>query len=139
MRLHAEARLCSGCRSCEVVCSLRHEAMVQPREARLRVEKEEERGLDTPVVCLQCDDAPCAAACPVDCIRRSPAGVWLVDEEQCTGCGACVDACEWKVIRLHGQRGVAVKCDMCGGSPECVAVCQLQALRLEATAERVAP
>lgn len=138
MRLHADPQSCSGCRSCEVVCSLKHERMVQPRLARLRIDKDEERGGDTPVVCLQCDDAPCAAACPVECIQRDEHGIWLVDEEQCTGCGACVDACEWQVISMHPERSVAYKCDLCGGAPECVAVCQLKVIRLEAAAPKVA-
>ncbi len=131
-KLVADPERCSGCRYCEVVCAEQHEELINPHWARIRVRKQEEKGLDIPDVCRQCPDAPCAAACPVDAIRfNSRTGAWVVDANDCTGCELCVPACQYQAIRLHPQRGIAYKCDHCGGEPECVRICNLGALKWE--------
>lgn len=120
---------CSGCRLCEVVCSEFHEEEINPALSRIIIVKNEEIGEDRPVICEQCDNAPCSAACPVDAISYNvKTGAWIVDKETCTGCGFCVDACPFNAIHLHPKRGVAYKCDYCGVDPQCVRVCELSAL-----------
>ncbi len=44
----------------------------------------------------ECDG--CVSACPVDALERKMKLEY--DEEACTDCGACVDACEHKAITL---------------------------------------
>ncbi len=50
--------------------------------------------------------------------------VLKVNEDLCTNCGTCYDACPYDVIREHPDRAVAFKCDLCDGTPQCVAFCQ---------------
>lgn len=50
-------------------------------------------------------------------------GAVIVDEETCTSCGNCIDACPGKVPYLHPENDKVVICDLCGGDPECVKVC----------------
>ena len=46
--------------------------------------------------------------------------VLVVDENKCTNCGDCYDACPYGVIHEHPERKVAFKCDLCDGTPQCI-------------------
>jgi Fe-S-cluster-containing hydrogenase component 2 len=50
-------------------------------------------------------------------------GAWVVDVEECIGCGDCVEACPYEAIFVDEELGVSIKCDLCGGEPECAAMC----------------
>lgn len=90
-----------------------------------------------PLVCNQCEDAPCLAVCPTEAIHReSKEGPVRLAAERCIGCKACVMACPFGMVRL-GQDGIsAVKCDLCadrlteGLEPACVEACITGALEL---------
>ncbi len=114
---------CSGCRLCEVACSLHHEGTVWPEASRIRV-YEPAPGVDVPHLCSQCDDYPCVKACNFDALRvdEKTAAV-LVDPEKCTLCGACVVACPGRVPRIVPGKSHVLICDLCGGDPECVKAC----------------
>lgn len=117
---------CTGCRSCMLMCSFVHTDAFCYDDARLRVVKNESRGQSTPLVCRNCEDAPCIDVCPVEAIRREPDSQWVIlHEDACTGCGACVEVCPYHAIHIHPLSGVALKCDFCGGDPQCVKVCRL--------------
>ena len=50
-KLHVEPAKCTGCRTCEVVCSLTHsKGHINPRSARVRVYRDEVEGIFTPIV-----------------------------------------------------------------------------------------
>jgi Fe-S-cluster-containing hydrogenase component 2 len=83
-----------------------------------------------PVVCLQCDDAPCIEQCPTGALVRDPdTSAVIVVAENCDGCGECERACPYGAIRVWED--LAHKCDLCGGDPECVRFCAPGALRYE--------
>jgi carbon-monoxide dehydrogenase iron sulfur subunit len=119
-----------------MACSMVHLGVFNPRRGLLRVEinRLPQLGtvpsqIDVPVVCLQCDPAPCSEACPEGAIVRSDVGAWVIDQERCISCGLCVDACSYGMITLDAQEnGTARKCDLCQGSPSCVEYCPTQAL-----------
>jgi Fe-S-cluster-containing hydrogenase component 2 len=50
--------------------------------------------------------------------------ILLVDEEKCSNCGECYEACPYDVIHEHPERTVAFKCDLCDGDPQCITFCQ---------------
>ena len=83
------------------------------------------------------EDAPCAVACPAEAITLDKhIGAWVVDVEECTGCGSCVEACPYEAIFLDEQLGVSLKCDLCGGEPECAAMCPSGAIRMRTADSR---
>jgi len=121
-------KLCTGCRICEMACSLRKEGVISASLSRIRVYPFPP-GLDVPVLCVQCERAPCVEVCPKkSLVRDLETRAVVVKEDECTGCGICVKACPADAISIHPTRKVAVKCDLCGGKPECVEVCPSGAL-----------
>jgi len=92
---------CSGCRRCEIACSLWHEGKIWPEASRIRVFMFVP-GVEIPHLCAQCDDAPCVSSCPVNALSvNEKTGAIIVDREKCTACGSCIDACPGKVPTIH--------------------------------------
>ncbi len=95
--LYAGRANCTGCRSCELACSLFHTGNVRPSLARIWVEKYKDI-VDVPVICWQCDDAPCIAACPTtpkSITRDAKTNGIILNEKTCLGakCMKCAEAC----------------------------------------------
>lgn len=124
---------CTGCRACMVACTTRKEQKPSLKHARLWIPKMENICLSVPVICEQCQNAPCENVCPTRAISRdSKTNALLVDAEKCIGCKECVWACPFGAITV--RKGIALKCDLCNGDPECVKVCTpkaIQFVRLE--------
>ena len=81
-------------------------------------------GAEFPHFCSQCHDYPCVESCPVDALSVSKeTEAVLVDNEKCTACGDCIDACPGRIPHLHPTEKYALICDLCGGDPQCVKVC----------------
>ena len=102
---------CSNCLSCVIVCAERHTGTSAPSRARIRIQVDLLLGNDvTAQYCRQCEDAPCAEACPEEAITfDGSVRAWLVDEEKCLACAACVDACPYEAIVVdprdrHGRQ-----------------------------------
>ena len=118
--------ICTGCRICEVVCSLSHFDAINTKKSNISIVKKGLR-FDLPVVCNQgiaCKEE-CIGSCPVECIKREN-GIVKIIKEDCIGCEACVDACPYDAIRMVDE--IAIKCDLCDGDPECVKLCSLHAI-----------
>jgi Fe-S-cluster-containing hydrogenase component 2 len=119
-----ELSKCSGCRKCEIECSLFHENRVWPEASRVRVFMLVP-GIEFPHLCAQCEDYPCVEACPVDALAVSKkTGAVLVKSERCTGCGLCITACPGRIPHMHPTEKRILICDLCRGNPRCVKVCQ---------------
>jgi anaerobic carbon-monoxide dehydrogenase iron sulfur subunit len=127
--LAVEPKVCSGCRTCEIICSLKHEGKVDLERARIFIKANSFSGSFIPQVCRQCSDAPCLYACPDGAIKiQENDGTVVIKEDTCTGCGMCLQACPFKVIRFDSEAKKAFKCDFCHGMPECVRWCPVNAL-----------
>lgn len=116
---------CSGCRRCEIACSLFHEGKIWPEASRIRVFMLAP-GLDFPVVCRYCKDFPCVKICPTGALHvDEKTGALIVDKEKCLGveCHKCYDVCPGHIPTFHPTEGYALICDLCGGDPECAKVC----------------
>ena len=121
--------LCTGCRNCELACSVRNTRSFTPSRSRIQILKDEPRSIIAPVVCLQCDEPLCRNACPSGAIAENDFGTLTVNQEACIGCMNCVTACVYGGIAMDNKTLKAVKCDLCvekrgrGEAPACTTVC----------------
>jgi Fe-S-cluster-containing hydrogenase component 2 len=121
---------CSRCRLCELICAFHHHQVGNPRRGCIKVISLG-KGVDVPVTCLNCEEAPCMNICPTGALHRpDPEGMIMVKEDLCIGCAMCVNACPVGAITLDPVNGVASKCNLCGGDPQCVAYCPANVLKL---------
>ena len=120
---------CTGCRLCELVCSVFHEQVSNPSRSRIKVIKWESEGLYIPMSCQQCEDAPCMNVCPVKAISLDDGlGYMKVDYDVCIGCRACVAVCPFGAMSFDVIDKKVFKCDLCEGEPQCVNFCDEKAV-----------
>jgi len=118
------APLCTGCIQCELVCSINKTGWANPLWSRIRVAKDLEKGIFLPVVCRQCNPAPCVEMCTQVALQRSPAtGTIRIDPTLCNHRQACVSACAFGAINIAPDESIII-CDLCGGDPMCVKFCK---------------
>lgn len=115
---------CSGCRLCEIACSLKHEGLIWPEASRIKV-FEYAPGISVPHLCRQCYDYYCVKACPTGSLYVDQStGAVKVDRGNCTLCRKCVEACPIHAPRVVKNKNHVIICDLCDGSPECVKICE---------------
>ncbi len=122
MGLEFSNETCSGCKACELVCSLQNLKVVNPSKALLNVYgKFPVPGKYFVDICDQCGE--CAKACPRDAIRLK-GQTYRIDRKKCDNCLECVDACPVHVIKVDDD-GTPYKCINC---KQCAEVCPRDAL-----------
>ncbi len=120
---------CTGCKQCSLACSLTKEDLFDPARGRIKILKREDIALGIQLLCEQCEAHPCIEACDDGALSRDDStGIITVDEDVCTQCGSCVDACPYHGIRLHPETSNPMICNLCGGDPYCVKHCVPEAL-----------
>lgn len=123
-------RICSGCETCQLMCSLEKTGAFNPKKARIKVVPLSV-GVTLPITCQQCEDPWCQRACPEKAIvQHKRLNLVVVDEEKCTGCGACIGACPFGIMAYDPEKKKAMKCDLCKGDPACVRYCPSKVLTL---------
>lgn len=121
---------CTGCRQCELVCSVKHTGTANPARARITNIKWEAEGFYLPMLCQQCEEPACAAVCPKNALSRNEdEGRVVIDRDLCIGCKMCVMACPFGAMGVDPVEGKVIKCDLCGGDPVCVDFCEAGALK----------
>jgi Fe-S-cluster-containing hydrogenase component 2 len=127
--LKVDYQKCTGCRLCELVCSVSHDGISNPTRSRVKVIKWEDRGVYVPMVCQQCENAPCESVCPTGAIKRDEDDGYLaVDYNICIGCRSCVNVCPFGAMNYNTTDKRVFKCDLCGGKPQCVSFCDVKAV-----------
>jgi len=115
---------CTGCRLCEMICSVKHEGVSNPTRSRISIIKWFMEGYHMPMICQQCMDAPCVAVCPKDALSRDEElGSVTLDYDLCIGCKMCVTACPFGGMGIDTVSNKVIKCDLCDGDPQCVRFC----------------
>ena len=128
--LFIDYQRCTGCRTCEMVCAVKHDGVLNPMRSRIKVMKWEAEGLYVPVSCQQCQDAPCMNVCPVKAISRDDEmGCVEVDYDACIGCRSCVVVCPFGAMSFNTIDRQVFKCDLCDGDPQCVRFCDIDAVQ----------
>lgn len=111
---------CIGCYSCSMACSRLVHKQLSWLTAGIRITSA--GGLSTGFeakVCLACDPAPCAEACPTGAFAPRAGGGVIVKKELCIRCGQCADACPVDAVYLDNTSAPFV-CIHCG---RCVSFC----------------
>jgi Fe-S-cluster-containing hydrogenase component 2 len=133
--ISVDVRLCTGCRNCELACSVRNTRTFNPKRSRILVLKEEPESVVLPMVCLQCEEPLCKYACPSGAIVENDVGVLAVNHDLCVGCGKCVTACVYGGVAMDPILRKASKCDLCSGDPACLKACEYMAISLVEVSE----
>ncbi len=124
-------RNCTGCRTCELACSMvkgNNGTLGHPRISIFQTGEKK----NMQMTCLQCVDAACRKVCPTDALRRNEeTGAIEVIASLCIGCSLCEAACPFGHIYFERESGLPLKCDLCGGNPTCVRFCPDKALELK--------
>jgi carbon-monoxide dehydrogenase iron sulfur subunit len=121
---------CTGCRQCELVCSVFHTGSSNPSRSRIKVVKWEHEGIYLPMICNHCEKPFCIEVCPTKACHREPAlnNRVVIDKNLCIGCKTCIISCPFGHPSFDLQERVTVKCDFCDGDPQCVAFCYAKAV-----------
>lgn len=139
---------CTGCRTCEMACK---DYKQLPTEIAFRKVYDYEGGTWTDegdgiytcdtfayhvsLGCQHCEIPACMSMCPQGAIEKdAETGLVAINDEKCTGVGACVETCPYNVPVVSAEVGRGMKCDGCadrvaeGKQPICVEACPLRAL-----------
>ncbi len=127
--LSIDPERCTGCKQCELACSWTQTGTFAPSKSLIRVHIFDEQASFAPYTCVQCDEAWCMQACPVNAIDvDAESGAKIVIDDVCVGCKLCVIACPFGTIFYDKQADTAAKCDLCAGDPACAHACPTQAI-----------
>ena len=152
---------CTGCYACVIAC--KSENSTRPEVSWIRIQEDEEgeypqvSRCDTPLLCMQCGEMPCAKACPSGAIFMGDGGIVHIEPDKCL-CGdnhPCIAACPFDVLQANKGKssyfsdyltpfekeayeahrdGVVEKCTLCshridaGQLPACVQACPTRAM-----------
>ena len=127
-QLVVDPKKCVACRTCELVCSFKHNEEFNPRLSNVSVFHYEEAAITVPIMCMQCDEASCAAICPTGALKRNAEGVVTHDANKCIVCKMCVSACPLGNISYSVAKKKIFKCDLCDGETWCAVHCPTGAI-----------
>lgn len=120
---------CTGCMQCELACSWVQTGTFAPSQSLIRVQVFDEQASYAPYTCLQCDEAWCMSACPVNAIAIDDrTGAKVVIDKLCIGCHLCTIACPFGTVFTTPKTDKATKCNLCGGQPACAIACPTAAI-----------
>lgn len=119
---------CIGCQSCSLACARLVHKRLSWETAGIRIASS--GGLSTGFearICMACNPAPCAEACPTGAYTQRKGGGVIVKKDLCIRCGACIEACPVNAI-AEDDEGNPYVCIHCG---RCVGFCPHQCLEME--------
>ena len=139
--INCDPEVCTGCQLCEFACAAAKEGEFNLELSRIKLVRVRSE-LMMSVACRFCEDTPCIAACPREALGwDEERAIIVLDKVRCTGCGWCVEACDFGAITINPATKSALICDLCADRewPHCVEVCPKEAIKVstfEVTAQR---
>ena len=128
-----DLRKCIGCHACTIACKAEHDIPVGVNRCWVKtVEKgtfPQTQRLFFPVLCNQCEEAPCMNICPTGALFKRRDGIVDLNGDSCIGCRACMVACPYDQLFIDPNTRTAEKCNFCANrvenklQPACVSVC----------------
>ena len=125
--IRIDADKCTGCRSCEMICSAYHAepqySISNPKRSRIRAFKDEENDVYMPVLAGSYTD--------VECLGRNTV---VIKGKEYGDCSFCRSSCPSRdLFKEPDEPEIPLKCDMCGedtllSEPMCVKWCMNNAL-----------
>jgi benzoyl-CoA reductase subunit BamC len=124
--IRIDADKCTGCRSCEVICSAFHAepkySIVNSKRSRIRVFWDVENDLYVPILAGQYTDAECNGR-----------HITIIKGKEYDECSFCRASCPSRDLFKEPDADIPLKCDMCGEPPPpegplCVTWCLYEAL-----------
>jgi len=112
---------CTGCRICEIVCSMHHNGVINSERSRVRVTTKWPWE-DEPNLCRQCKKPKCVESCSRGALTFS-ANHPVLDANRCNGCLFCVAACPFNAMFTDPVSGMPIPCDTCEGKYKCSLWC----------------
>ena len=109
-RLITDPAKCTGCRTCEDVCSKTYFKTGDKEKSAIRITRIEDSYLIE--VCDQCGD--CVKMCSPVALARAANGVVRISKNKCVGCLVCVAECLKGFMHYHDDEPVPFKCVACG-------------------------
>ncbi len=129
---------CIGCHACSTACKSENEVPLSVNRTYVKYVDvgtfPQARRAFQVTRCNQCQDAPCATACPTAAMHKRPDGIVDFDKSICIGCKACIAACPYDAIFINPEDHSAEKCNFCahrldvGLEPACAVVCPTEAI-----------
>lgn len=108
-----DPKKCIGCRTCEIACVDAHSTQNIFLTGMQEIKFEpcltviKTATFSVPTQCRQCEDAPCANACPNGSIYEKDNAIFI-NKETCIGCKTCMLACPFgalKLVEYHDDKG----------------------------------
>lgn len=115
-KIFVQRDLCDGCLDCENACDSVHNS------SRIKILNNNSGYY--PIICQQCQNAPCESVCPTNAISSD-----YIDSEKCIACSLCETACPFGAMSMTDK--IAERCDLCrdmSDGPMCKESCSKGAI-----------
>jgi protein NrfC len=150
-----DSRLCLGCQSCMLACSITHEGEAAYSLSRIQVIRDAPSFTKYPYdvvmsICRQCVSPLCVQNCPTGAchVDKDNGNIRRIDQAKCIGCQRCIQSCPQRPHRTvwNPAKKKSTKCDLCADAPywsqkggptgkqACIESCVPKAIKLVAEA-----